>query len=59
MKCPHCDYEAGWSGEILDNVEGKEGDFYKSPVNLERESHYTDRVVLYGCPVCKKTFIGD
>lgn len=23
MKCPHCNYEDGWSGELLGTVNGK------------------------------------
>ena len=60
MICPHCKYEHGWSGELLKGVTGDEGDFYKLPITLERDGiyHGDERVGLYGCPNCKKTFIG-
>lgn len=61
MKCPHCNYEHGWSGEHLDMIDGQKGDLYKLPVMMERESltyhRYKEPAYLYGCPSCKKTFI--
>jgi len=61
MKCPHCDYEHGWSGEFLKCIEGQEGKFYKSLVQMQRDSDnyrgMKDTIDLYGCPSCFKTFI--
>lgn len=64
MICPHCNYEYGsiWNGENYIEAEGKQGDFYKLPVMLEKAEKYSyqvDRVNLYACPCCKKTFIED
>lgn len=58
MKCPHCGYEHGWSGESMTNIQGKEGEFFYLPITLEREGNYygIERVQLVGCPECKKTF---
>lgn len=59
MICPHCNYEHGWSGEILANVEGAEGSFYKMREELvRRELPYSeDTVTLFACPACYKTFV--
>lgn len=59
MKCPHCGYEHGWSGESLNKIQGKAGEFYILPVQLERDRSYggVDRQQLYACPECTKTFI--
>lgn len=66
MKCPHCEYEhipEGWdedSGEWIPSVGDKEG-FYKLPIQMERtENAYYDslqRIALYACPSCCKTFV--
>jgi len=58
MKCPHCEYEHGWSGDVMGVVEGSEGEFYQLPIELERKAFYsTDRVPVYGCPSCNKLFM--
>lgn len=71
MKCPNCNYEhkpePTWdhkkSNYVYDEVYGRVGAFFQMPVKLERvrhenEYHYDDdRVNLYACPSCKKTFI--
>jgi hypothetical protein len=60
MKCPHCDYVHGWDAEKMEVVKGKEGDFYKLPVEMTRSRYgVVDRRDLYACPSCRKTFIGD
>jgi hypothetical protein len=63
MICPEC----GYIDEVYDDGvctrEGKYGDFFKLPVELKREvseySRQTERADLYGCPKCKKLFLGD
>lgn len=66
MKCPHCEYEHGWSGEKLDIVEGEHGEFFElsNSIQMERKSGYhgygsTDKTTrdVYGCPACKKLFM--
>ena len=64
MKCPHCEYEHGftWHEDEPVNVEGDHGGFWKLPNVMERHdsgSYNDDRetTVLYACPKCKKTFI--
>lgn len=60
MKCPHCEYEDTNDCPRPNNLGGIEGNFYKLPVKLERENDYRDeQVPLYGCPSCKKVFLGD
>lgn len=64
MKCPHCDYEHGWSGEILELICGERGDFYRLPIAAVRYSPgYSndchESVELFSCPSCRKTFIGN
>lgn len=59
MKCPHCNYEHGWSGELGETVNGSEGGFYHLGVEMKRRGDGgDDTVTLYACPSCKKTFIG-
>lgn len=71
MKCPHCNYEhdpysGEWSeqeGRYINLYEGKEGNFYELPVKMERdcsrswEASTTERIALYACPSCMKTFV--
>ena len=62
MKCPHCEYEHGWSGEKLDVVEGEDGDFFElsNKIRARRDSaHGSDSAPVYACPCCRKVFIGD
>jgi hypothetical protein len=58
MKCPICKYEHGWSGEKMKDVTGKEGDFYRLPIKLEREDFGMDRQTVFGCPnpKCRNVF---
>lgn len=65
MKCPHCEYEHGWSNTSMTKVDDKAtGDFYQFPIQMSREAAYSyhyskDEVSVYACPSCKKMFIGD
>lgn len=63
MKCPHCEYEHGWSGEEMDVIEGKEGAFFQlsNSIQMERdESSWTPETRnLYGCPSCNKLFMSN
>lgn len=59
MKCPHCSYIHGYTDDKT--VTGTEGDFYRSPIKLERDGNnyygINDVAYLFGCPACLKTFI--
>jgi len=59
MKCPHCEYEHGWSNEQDAMVKGKEGDFFHQDALLVRgrDGEQQERK-LFACPSCLKTFIG-
>jgi hypothetical protein len=63
MICPECGYMYGWSNADMDTFEGREGEFYKLPIELKRSvdaySSLPERADLYGCPKCKKLFLGD
>lgn len=65
MKCPHCNYEHGWSGELMECVIGKDGDFFKlsNQVKMTRSSECSwqgdDNRELFACPSCLKTFISE
>lgn len=64
MKCPHCEYEHGWSAEQLDVIEGKEGHFFQMSNNIVATrpgqcGHYQKTCTVYACPSCRKVFIGD
>lgn len=66
MKCPHCDYINGWSFVADKDVQEREGGFYKvsNDVGMERSntsmfSSDSDRRALYGCPKCRKLFMGE
>ena len=57
MICPHCQYE-----NTEENIK-LYGRFYRCGVMMERRRDYDyskfeiEEAALYGCPVCKKTFI--
>ena len=61
MKCPHCEYEHGWSPEKLDVIEGDSGDFFTlsngvvatRPVYLDP----AETTPVHFCPSCGKAFI--
>ncbi len=60
MKCPHCEYEHGftWVGDNYTRIEGEHGDFYELPVEVKRYNGYSEQSkYLYACPSCSKTFI--
>lgn len=62
MKCPHCEYEDGWNADELKIIDGDSGQFYTLPdMKMERKSRFNDwgfdKMDLYACPCCKKTFI--
>jgi hypothetical protein len=72
MKCPHCEYEhdphgGEWNeqeGRYINPKEGKEGNFYELPVKMERTytccryyDNTIERIALYACPSCMKTFV--
>ena len=66
MNCPHCNYSDGWDAEKSEIIDGLKGDFFESPVKMERSElfptltrGFNDRqtVVFYGCPNCGKLFI--
>jgi len=62
MECPHCHYTHGWSNELCKSITGHDGDFYKLPIKMERDSRGTyrcgsEQTPLYACPSCFKTFI--
>lgn len=65
MKCPHCEYEDGWSGEKLEIIEGEYGKFFfmSNGIQMERQSglfsRNTDKKDVYGCPSCNKLFMVD
>jgi rubredoxin len=58
MKCTNCNYKHGWDPESQTSIKGGKGDFYQLPIELTRESFYSDeRVELFGCPSCGFVFI--
>lgn len=63
MKCPYCEYEHGWSGEIMDMVEGEEGEFFTLSNNVQAlrinpcYDNGVEREVVQFCPKCGKCFI--
>lgn len=61
MKCPHCNYIYGYCFDMQEEIKQDEGDFFKLPVRMERDSDsfYSsqDTRNLYACPKCTKTFI--
>lgn len=63
MKCPHCEYKNGWDDEMLTDIEGLNGEFYKLPVEMKRPyigyGRQYECIDLFACPKCFKTFISD
>lgn len=63
MKCPHCEYLDGYNYGTNQEDKGDEGPFYRlsNSIHMERENYCLDhqRVLLCGCPRCKKVFIDD
>lgn len=68
MKCPKCHYIHGYHVESTDtsfkteNIEGKHGDFFVLPIELEQSRDYYPHIVkagVYGCPACKIVFMGE
>jgi len=59
MKCPHCQYEHGYSDDAEKNINGKEGEFWRHPVMIERARPYDDpgRANVFACPKCGILFI--
>jgi len=56
MKCPHCDYQTGYTW--ADNKFTVKEEFWGLPVELKREGADGWKYVsLFACPSCKKTFI--
>lgn len=60
MKCPHCDYQHGYSVEENSDIKSEHGKFYQlsNLVKMERPDTYEKQLNLYGCPSCKKVFMG-
>jgi hypothetical protein len=63
MICPECGYEDATEDGYGDLRMSKEGPMFKLPIELKRDVGYCDwleeRADLYGCPKCKKLFLGD
>lgn len=62
MKCPHCEYEDGWSGVKCCVVKGEHGEFYFLEAHkMIREERYGDkeRMCLKGCPKCNMLFMSE
>lgn len=64
MKCPHCNYQDGWSPEEQKVIEGDHGDFYEISNDLvmertDRGSYWGSKETksLVGCPNCNKVFM--
>ena len=59
MKCPHCDYEYRWDSKSESYI-GSEGEFYHLAIEMKRTIHhgFSDTSDMYGCPSCRKVFIG-
>jgi hypothetical protein len=60
MKCPHCGYQDGWDNEELKTVDGEEGDFFRLPITMTRDTGIgccREERNLRGCPSCGKVFI--
>ena len=68
MECPQCNYqhgqiwvntdEEGYSGD-LKTIEGNKGDFYESPVRMNRphELNPMTSEKLFACPSCGIAFL--
>jgi len=62
MRCPECGYSDGFNIDEMETEEGERGKFYSLPISLERKRSYEvypQQKVLYGCPMCRRTFIED
>jgi transposase-like protein len=59
MKCPHCGYDYAEDKKIHEDEPYKQiGHFFKLPIDMERDHEYeTQRISLYACPSCMKTFV--
>ena len=58
MKCPVCKYVHGYNSDTFKQEDGKEGDFYKHPVEMKRVEPWDYSIqVLYGCPKCGIVFM--
>lgn len=64
MKCPHCEYEDGYSLDTGEMTKGEKGEFYEisNDIKMERtdsESYWqsTETKTLKGCPACDKLFM--
>ena len=60
MECPHCQYIDGWAPSIEENIKGYNGSFYSLPIDMEQPRDYggPNRSSVYGCPTCRKVFLG-
>lgn len=65
MKCPHCDYEHGYTSDYSKEIQGEDGDFFElesHQVIREEEScqgRSKETRTVYACPSCRKMFIGE
>ena len=71
MKCHHCEYDSRPEDSLTDIgfQEGEHGPMFNldKPLTRDCKPYYTfvgnrstiETVYMYGCPVCRKTFIGD
>ena len=58
MECPHCEYLHGWDSGEMKNIEGEKGEFYKLPIDVERDDYDgVKRLPVHACPSCNKMFI--
>ena len=61
MICPHCEYEHGWSEELLNDIRGGYGEFFCISLNgVVAVRHHTsgyEQKNLFFCPKCGKCFI--
>ncbi len=60
MKCPHCNYQAGWDNKTLRQIESDKGKFFFLEAQMRRPNTLMEfeHANLMGCPNCLKTFIG-
>jgi hypothetical protein len=62
MKCPHCEYEDGWSGKLLSVVNGEYGEFYflSNYIKMvrKRTTNWQEKR-LVGCPKCNMLFMSE
>jgi hypothetical protein len=60
MRCPLCKYLVGYNSDTRKDEEPEEGDFYKLPIQMERNEYGRyplERTTVYACPKCKQLFI--